>query len=120
MHRPNHGRTLDQNRTEKWGKIETASVRNISKTFGNATVVKDVSFSLAQGQVLGLVGPNGAGKTTTIRMLLDILKPDSGAIELFGQPVNDDAKVEDRHLAGLRFSSVSDEQTKWLERFLDE
>ena len=42
--------------------------------------------------MLGLVGPNGAGKTTTIRMLLDILKPDSGTIELFGQPVNDDTK----------------------------
>ncbi len=42
--------------------------------------------------MLGLVGPNGAGKTTTIRMLLDILKPDAGTIELFGQPMKDATK----------------------------
>jgi ABC-2 type transport system ATP-binding protein len=48
--------------------------------------VKDVSFTVEPGEVLGMVGPNGAGKTTTIRMLLDIIQPDEGTVLLFGGP----------------------------------
>ena len=48
-------------------------------------MVEDVSFSVPSGEVLGLVGPNGAGKTTTIRMVLDIIKPDTGEILIDGQ-----------------------------------
>ena len=62
------------------------------KSFGGREVVKDVSFALAQGEVFGLVGPNGAGKTTTIRMLMDIIRPDSGDIRLFGQPIDESTK----------------------------
>ncbi|MCB0165845.1 MAG: ATP-binding cassette domain-containing protein [Anaerolineae bacterium] len=60
------------------------SVRNIRKTFGPKEAVTDVSFEVWPGEVFGLLGPNGAGKTTTIRMILDIFKPDSGAIEVLG------------------------------------
>ncbi len=60
------------------------SIRNVRKTFKDVVAVADVSFDILPGEVFGLLGPNGAGKTTSIRMLLDIFKPDSGTIEVFG------------------------------------
>lgn len=62
------------------------SVDHVKKVYGRATVVDDVSFTLEPQEILGLVGPNGAGKTTTIRMALDIIRPDSGSVALFGGP----------------------------------
>ena len=63
---------------------------SISKSFGSGRlVVDDVSFSVQPGEVLGLVGPNGAGKTTTIRVLLNIIRPDSGQVQLFGETFRD-------------------------------
>jgi ABC-2 type transport system ATP-binding protein len=55
-------------------------------------VVDSVSFTLKQGEILGLIGPNGAGKTTTIRMMMDIIKPDSGRINILGQELNEATK----------------------------
>jgi lipooligosaccharide transport system ATP-binding protein len=54
--------------------------RQLRKTYGSATVVDDVSFSIAPGECLGVIGPNGAGKTTTIRMCLGLSVPDAGSI----------------------------------------
>jgi len=67
--------------------VFAVEVKGVSKNFGGRTVVHGVSFTVEPGEVLGLVGPNGAGKTTTIRMLLDIIKPDSGHILIDGQPL---------------------------------
>jgi ABC-2 type transport system ATP-binding protein len=64
----------------------------ISKSFGSLRAVDGISFTLDSGEILGLIGPNGAGKTTTIRMLLDIFKPDSGSISVFGQSMNEAMK----------------------------
>jgi len=75
------------NRTET-----LAEISHVNKSYGGKPIVQDVSFTLEQGEVLGLVGPNGAGKTTTIRMLMDIVKPDSGEISVFGCPLNEQAK----------------------------
>ena len=61
------------------------SVRNLSKTFGTFQAVKDVSFDLEQGKIVGFLGPNGAGKTTTIQMLLGLLIPTSGSVTYFGK-----------------------------------
>jgi len=58
-------------------------VRHLSKRYGEATVVNDVSFSIAPGECLGVIGPNGAGKTTTIRMCLGHTAPDSGTVQFF-------------------------------------
>lgn len=55
-------------------------VRHLSKRYGEAAVVNDVSFSMAPGECLGVIGPNGAGKTTTIRMCLGLTAPDGGSI----------------------------------------
>lgn len=74
------------------GKGETAEISHVYKSFGGKEVVTDVSFTLDPGEIFGLVGPNGAGKTTTIRMLMDIIKPDSGQIRVFGQPLGEETK----------------------------
>ncbi len=63
----------------------SVEVDRVTKAFGARTVVRQVSFSVPSGEVIGLVGPNGVGKTTTIRMILDIIKPDSGEIHINGQ-----------------------------------
>ncbi len=55
-------------------------VRLVNKTFTNIEAVKDISFTIKRGDIFAFIGPNGAGKTTTLRMLLDIIKPDHGAI----------------------------------------
>jgi lipooligosaccharide transport system ATP-binding protein len=54
--------------------------RGLSKRYGDATVVNDLSFHIARGECLGVIGPNGAGKTTTIRMCLGLTAPDTGSI----------------------------------------
>ncbi len=71
--------------------MPTVSIRNVRKAFGAVQAVDDVSFEVEPGEIFGLLGPNGAGKTTTIRMVLDIFKPDSGEIAVFGGPL-DEAK----------------------------
>src|ERR1041384_4310506 len=59
-------------------------VRNLTKDFSEIKAVNDLSFSVPEGQVYGFLGQNGAGKSTTIRMLLTLIKPTSGKIEIFG------------------------------------
>lgn len=66
---------------------QTLVVERIAKTFATTRAVKDVSFTVEAGEIFALLGPNGAGKTTTIRMILDILKPDSGSIAILGGPM---------------------------------
>ncbi len=59
-------------------------VDGVWKRFGATDVVRDLSFDVRPGELLGFLGPNGAGKTTTMRMILDIFRPDRGAISVFG------------------------------------
>lgn len=63
-------------------------IKNVSKSFGKKMVVDNISLSIDNPSVFGLLGTNGAGKTTTIRMLLGILKKDSGEITWNGKPVD--------------------------------
>jgi ABC-2 type transport system ATP-binding protein len=67
-------------------------VENLVKHYGDVRAVDGVSFTVGRGEVFGLLGPNGAGKTTTIRAMMDIIKPDSGSIQLMGQPVTEASK----------------------------
>ncbi len=67
-------------------------VQDICKSFGNFKAVDTVSFKVESGKIYGLLGPNGAGKTTTIRMIMNILIPDSGTISLFGEPISEKTK----------------------------
>jgi ABC-2 type transport system ATP-binding protein len=67
-------------------------IRDVLKEYDGRPVVNRVSFEVRPGEIFALLGPNGAGKTTLIRMITDILKPDSGTLLLDGQPVGGDRK----------------------------
>lgn len=72
-------------------------LENVSKTFGRhkkrVDAVRQLSLEVATGQVFGFLGPNGAGKSTTIRMMIDLIRPSSGSIKLFGQSVQGNYKL---------------------------
>lgn len=70
----------------------TISVRQVIKNYGSFRAVDDLTFDVFSGEVFAMLGPNGSGKTTTIRMILDILKPDSGQISVLGGAITDAAK----------------------------
>jgi len=72
--------------------MNTVEVENVIKTFGDKVAVDKLSFSVASGEIFGLIGPNGAGKTTTIKMVMDIIKPDSGEVTVLGEKMNEAAK----------------------------
>lgn len=64
--------------------IGMISVRNLVKTFGDFTAVKDITFDVAQGEIFAFLGPNGAGKTTTIKMIATLIQPTSGRVSIDG------------------------------------
>lgn len=64
------------------------SVSGLTKRFGDLTAVNDLSFTVNRGDVYGFLGQNGAGKSTTIRMLLTLITPTAGRIEMFGMPLH--------------------------------
>ncbi len=67
--------------------MDIIKVSGLTKYYGKILGIEDVSFIVEQGEIFGFLGPNGAGKTTTIRLLIDLLRPNSGSIELFGIPL---------------------------------
>ena len=69
--------------------MNNVEVSHISKSFDGQAVVSDLSFDIRAGEVFGLLGPNGAGKTTVIRMLLDIIRPDSGRIMVLNRSLRE-------------------------------
>jgi ABC-2 type transport system ATP-binding protein len=74
-------------------------IGSLSKTFGSFVAVKDLSFSVRPGEVLGLVGPNGAGKTTTLRMMVGIIPATSGRVAIAGHDLGSDPLAAKRALA---------------------
>ena len=62
-------------------------VRGLCKRYGDTEVVRGLDLHVRRGECFGLLGPNGAGKTTTLRLLLGLIEPDSGQIELAGIPI---------------------------------
>ncbi len=78
-------------------------VRNLRKEFKNAVAVRDLSFEVKEGEILGLLGANGAGKTTTIYMLLDLITPTNGSIKIFGMDLKRDRV---RILRKMNFASA--------------
>lgn len=63
------------------------AARGLTKRYGRFTAVHPLDLAVERGEVYGFIGPNGAGKTTTIRMLLGLIRPSGGAVELFGAPL---------------------------------
>jgi len=73
------------------------SVKNLKKYFGEVKAVNNISFDVHQGEIFGLLGPNGAGKTTTIKLLLGLLEPMEGEINIFGlNPEQDEVQIKSR------------------------
>ena len=70
------------------------SLSDLVKDFDGKRAVDHISFTVKKGEILGLLGPNCAGKTTIIRMLMDIIAPDAGSVEILGEGLSD--KVRDR------------------------
>ena len=79
------------------------SVNHIAKRYGETQAVKDISFNVARGEIVGLLGPNGAGKTTTINMILSVLAPSAGSIFIDGIDL---AKERTHALSRSNFSAV--------------
>ncbi len=71
---------------------EILAVKDLTVAFGGLVAVDAISFSVAEREIVSLIGPNGAGKTTSIRMILDIIKPDSGSISVLGGPMTENKK----------------------------
>lgn len=61
-------------------------LEGVTKRYGQFTAVKDLSFAVGKGEIIGFLGPNGAGKSTSLRMALGVIAPDEGRVELFGAP----------------------------------
>ena len=64
--------------------MDAIAIRDVTKTFGGHTAVDGLSLSVPRGSLYGFIGPNGSGKTTTLRMIMRILLPDRGEIEVLG------------------------------------
>ena len=115
------------------------NLSNLVKQFDGVRAVDDVSFTVEKGDVYGFLGPNGAGKTTTLRMIMGIIQPDTGLIELDGDNINNLGREnlgylpEDRGLyqkqkleetiiyfgtlRGLEKPEAKKRTQMWLERF---
>lgn len=74
-------------------------VKSLSKFYGDLAAVRDLDFTVAPGEVLGLVGPNGAGKTTTLRCLAGIINPTEGRVVVAGVSMDSDPVAAKRRLA---------------------
>lgn len=65
--------------------MNVIEIKNLTKTYGKARGISDISFTVEQGEIFGFIGPNGAGKSTTIRTLLSLIYPTSGSAAIFGK-----------------------------------
>ena len=115
------------------------TVEHINKSFGQLHVINDLSMEVREGSIFGFLGPNGAGKTTTMRMILDIIRPDSGSITWNGKDMREmprhnlgylpeerglypKVEVQEQlvflaRLDGLSKSAALEQLDEWLERF---
>jgi len=121
----------------------TLAIEHVVKLYKDFTAVKDLNFTIDQGEIFGLIGQNGAGKTTTFRMILNLQEPTSGKITWDGSPINSinrdwlgylpeergifpQMKVEEQlyffgKLRGMKQEEIKKEVDFWIHRFeLDE
>ena len=72
--------------------MPAVEIKGITKTYADKIAVDDLSLTVDRGEIFGLIGPNGAGKTSTIRMMMDIIKPDSGEIAILGEKLTSESQ----------------------------
>ncbi len=94
-------------------------VVNLRKEYREFTL-KDISFSLPRGYIMGLIGPNGAGKTTTIKLIMNIINPDGGKVSVFGRSYRDsEEEIKNRiGYVGETQYFFEDMTVDWTERFI--
>ena len=73
--------------------MATLHARNLTKSYGGRTVLRDVSLNVTSGEIVGLLGPNGAGKTTTFYLVVGLTAPDAGEVTLNGEVVFDKSEL---------------------------
>jgi len=89
-------------------------VKNLIKTYGTLTAVDHLSFTVAPGEIFGVVGPNGAGKTTTVECLMGMRRADSGEISVLGlDPQRDESALRQRIGVQLQQASLPDDVRVW-------
>ncbi|HEY4867095.1 MAG TPA: ABC transporter ATP-binding protein [Candidatus Dormibacteraeota bacterium] len=89
-------------------------VSSLNKRYGSKVAVEDVSFSVDQGEIFGIVGPNGAGKTTTVECIEGLRKPDGGSVSVLGlDPQRDGAELRQRLGAQLQQSDLPEKLKVW-------
>ena len=76
---------------------DAVRIDNVSFSYGEAPALRDVSLTIEEGEFLGLIGPNGSGKTTLLSVMLGLVDPDEGSVELFGEPID---AFDDGHRIG--------------------
>lgn len=76
-------------------------VKNLKKRIGKAEIIKDISFTIHEGEIFGFLGPNGSGKTTTIKMLVDLISMDHGTINILGFDIKKDREAALEHLGAV-------------------
>ena len=72
--------------------MAAVEVKHLYKSYADVMAVDDLTFSVEKGEILGLIGPNGAGKSSSIKMILDFMKPDTGSVRIFDEPMNEGFK----------------------------
>ena len=72
--------------------MKVLEVKGLKKRLGKREIIKDISFSVEEGEIFGFLGPNGAGKTTTIRMLVGLINPNGGNISICGHDLKNDTE----------------------------
>lgn len=87
-------------------------VRNLQKSYGNVAAVRDVSFTIAAGEIFGLLGPNGAGKTSTLECLVGLRDADAGELEVCGHDVRrEPEEVKQKIGVALQSTALPDQIT---------
>ncbi|MDB2111777.1 ABC transporter ATP-binding protein, partial [Clostridium paraputrificum] len=81
--------------------MDRVSFNNVTKEFKNKTVLKGVSFNIEAGDIYGLIGENGAGKTTLLKLIVNLLKPTSGNIQVLGKEIKKDSYDYLRNIGAL-------------------
>jgi ABC-2 type transport system ATP-binding protein len=76
---------MDQVVLKEESSMNVIEIKNLTKSYGKARGIIDVSFDVEEGEIFGFIGPNGAGKSTTIRTLLSLIRPTSGSATIFGK-----------------------------------
>ncbi|HYB68726.1 MAG TPA: ATP-binding cassette domain-containing protein, partial [Candidatus Acidoferrales bacterium] len=77
-------------------EIVAVNVQDLVVAYGSFVAVQNLSFTVNNGEIYGLLGPNGAGKTSTIKVLVGVLEPRAGKVEIYGTPTSDEVAAKSK------------------------